>query len=343
MHQGSKRDPTCHLHYGYKTPKGEIVSVLVRRPTTRPTRKGPRLPRREPRAATPTRADWIPGEYDGPTGHKARREEARYLASGGGTIAPMFRRNPGACLTLLYKAQALNIPVAIALENLYWNEALGKGAMTAQLMAGLLKRAGYRFKVTTETNQRVEMTFWSPEGKRLGTSRWTMADAIAAGVAGHHLWQAFPEDSLWARCLMRGARRYAQDIGTGLAYTGRELAEMGPVAEPVTEPVTAEVQEYLDEAATAGTTAENIKADILVRARRAKLLAEPAGAGRTLAEALAEMYGAARAREADHVDRLPAAEPDTDERPAGTGELECGCNAATLSATGDHRRGCRRA
>jgi hypothetical protein len=343
VHQGIKHDPTCHLHYGYKAPKGEIVSVLVSRRTPRLTRKGPRLPRREPRAATPARADWIPGEYDGPIDHARRREEARYLATGGGTIAPMFRRNPGACLVLLYKAQALNIPVGIAVENLHWNEAIGKGAMTAQLMAGLLKRAGYRFKVTTETNQRVEMTFWNPQGKRLGTSRWTMADAIAAGIAGHHLWQAFPEDSLWARCLMRGARRFAQDIGTGLAYTGRELAEMSAEAEPVAEPVTAEVQEYLDEAATTGTTAENIKADILVRARRAKLLSEPAGAGRTLGEALAEMYGAARAREADQVDRLPAVEPDTDERPAGTGELECGCNAAMFVETGDHESRCRRA
>lgn len=305
----------------------------------------PRLPRRTGtyRPATPPAADWTPGTYDGPTDETGRREEARFLATGGTAIAPMFRRNPGACLILLYKAQSLDVPVAVALENLHWSDALGRGAMTAQLMAGLLKRAGYRFKVTTETSERVEMTFWGPNGKRLGATRWTMVDAIAAGVAGHHLWQAFPQDSLWARCLMRGARRYAQDVGTGLAYTHRELAEMDAGAEPAAEPVSAEVQEYLDEAATEGTTADNIKNDIARRARKAKLLDEPAGDGLTLGQALAQMYGAARAREADRVDQVDQVDPDRDVRPAGAGDLECGCTAAELAATGEHRPGCRHA
>jgi hypothetical protein len=320
--------------------------TALRRTTRRrlePPVRARRLPRRQPRPATPHQADWTPGTYDGPTDEAGRRESARFLASGGGAIAPLFRRNPGACLVLLYKAQALNVPVGVALENLHWNDALGKGAMTAQLMAGLLKRAGYRIKVTTETSERVEMTFWGPDGKRLGATRWTMADAIAAGVAGHHLWQAFPEDSLWARCLMRGARRFAQEVGTGLAYTHRELAEMGAGAEPVAEPVSSEVQEYLDEAATTGTTAANIKDDITRRARKAKLLGEPAGDGITLGEALGQMYAAARAREVDQVDQVDASEPDRDSRPAGTGELECGCDAEQVAASGEHARGCRRA
>jgi hypothetical protein len=300
----------------------------------------PRRPDRRFRAPVDMPADWVPGRYDGPTDLAGRRNEARFLASGGTAVAPIFRRNPGACMILLYNAQALDIPVAVALKNLHWSDALGAGGMTAQLMAGLLKRAGYRVKTTTETSQRVDMTFWGPDGKRLGTCHWTMADAIAAGVAGHHLWQAFPQDSLWARCLMRGARRYASEVGTGMSYTGRELAEMATPAEPAAEPVSTEVQEYLDEAATTGTTAVDIKTDILARARRAKLLREPAGNGRTLGEALAEMYGAARAREADQADRSPVPDPTTDLRPAGTGELECGCSAAQLAATGEHAPGC---
>lgn len=322
------------------------MTVLKPRRRTSASRS-PRLPRRTHRYfrgdATPALADWTPGTYDGPTDSAGRRDEARFIASAGGTIAPLFRRNPGACMMLLYRAQSLDIPVAVAVENLHWDDRLGKGAMSAQLMAGLLKRAGYRFKVTTSTNERVEMTFWGPDGKRLGTARWTMADAIAAGVAGHHLWQAFPEDSLWARCLMRGARRYAQEIGTGLAYTHRELTEMAAGAEPAAEPVSIEVQEYLDEAATEGTTAAQIKDDITRRARKAKLLGEPAGDGITLGEALAQMYGAARAREADRVDLADVDQPEADTRPAGTGDLECGCAAAEVATTGEHRRGCTRA
>lgn len=313
------------------------------RPRTDRTTRLPRRTHRYFRPAATAAADWAPGTYDGPTDPDRRHDEARFIATGGPTVAPMFRRNPGACLTLLYEAQALDIPVAIALKNLYWDATLGKGGMTAHLMAGLLKRHGYRFKATTETSERVEMTFWGPNGKRLGTTRWTMADAIAAGVAGHHLWQAFPEDSLWARCLMRGARRFASDVGTGLAYTHRELAEMGASAEPAAEPVSAEVQEYLDEAATEGTTAAHIKDDIARRARKAKLLAEPAGAGLTLGEALTQMYGAARAREADRVDQVDVPDPATDTRPAGTGALECGCDAAEVADTGAHRGECRRA
>ncbi len=322
------------------------MTVLPHKRPARRSTTGRRLPRRTHRyfrPPTPPTADWIPGRYDGPCDTAGRRDEARFLASGGPTVAPIFRANPGACMILLYHAQALDIPVAVALQNLHWSDTGGAGGMTAQLMAGLLKRAGYRYKATVETNQRVQMTFWAPDGKRLGVCSWTMADAIAAGVAGHPLWQAYPADSLWARCLMRGARRFAADVGTGLAYTGRELVERATNTDPDPVPVSVDVQEYLDEAATTGTTSADIKTDILPRARRAKLLAAPAGAGLTLGEALAQMYGTARAREADQADQTPTGDPTRDVRPAGTGELECGCDAATLARTGAHERRCRHA
>jgi hypothetical protein len=285
----------------------------------------------------------VPGTYDGPLDDDARNEKARYLASGGRTIAPIYRRNPGACLILIHKAQALNIPIAEALDNIHWNDGLGKGSMTSQLAARLLKRAGYRFKIVTETTERVELDFWGPDGKKLGRVRWTIAEAIAAGIAGRDTWQTYPTDMLWARCLMRGVRRFAQEIGVGMAYTGEELADMAAPADPAYDPVDADVQEYVDEAATAGTTAADIKNDITRRARKAKLLGQHAGGGRTLGEVLTEMYGMARSREADELARQPKAEPEGDARPAGTGALECGCDAAELAATGDHRRGCTRA
>lgn len=314
----------------------------TRRKPVAPTRR-PRLPHRPIRSRAAGRNDYVPGTYDGPLDDDARNEKARFLATGGPTVPPMYRRNPGACLVLIHKAQALNIPIADAFDGIYWNDGLGKGAMTSQLAAWLLKRAGYRFKTVTETSERVEIDFWGPDGRKLGRVRWTIAEAIAAGIASRYMWQVYPSDMLWARALMRGVRRFAQELGPGLAYTQEELGDMTGPADAAAEPVDADVQEYVDEAATTGTTAADIKNDITARARKAKLLSQHAGGGRTLGEVLTEMYGVARAREADQLARQPQAEPEGDARPAGTGALECGCDAAELAATGDHQRGCTRA
>lgn len=315
----------------------KLPAVMLRRRRAEPrpgTRPGGPLPREYARPGPA----WRVGRYDGPADPAGRREEARFLATG--IVPPVYRHNPGACHTLLLKAQALDIPESTALENIHWNTAVGKGALSAQLMAALLRRHRYEFKVTTETDERVTMTFYRlVDGRRrkLGEATWTMLEAVGAGLAWRDLWRNYPTDMLWARCLMRGARRYASEIGTGLAYTAEELHDMAAPEEG--GEVAAAVLDILEKATSESCTAAHIKDDLVKEAKAKKLLDADTGDGETLGYVLGMLWGEKRAAE---VDALQAAEPTPPPPVAGvTGPLECGCPAVQTLRTGKHLDGCR--
>ncbi len=287
-------------------------------------------------AATPA-SDWRPGHYDGPTDPAGQIRMARFMATG--IVAPIYR-NPGACLSLLMMAQALDIPRACALNNIWWNTTVGKGSTSAQLMAALLvERHGYEFKVTEETEHRVVMVFYrTVDGRRrrLGEVEWTILEAIGACLTWREQWQHHPKDMLWARCLMRGARRFASHVGTGLAYTRDELDDMSAPAEG--SEVHTAVQEILAEATAEGATSDVIRGQLVKVAKARGLLDADTGDGETLGQVLGLLWGVARAREADQVQ---AAQPGASSvepaaAPAGTGTFPCGCPAEQLLRTGEH-------
>lgn len=329
------------------------MTATTKRRDDRPHGRGRGLrPRARPLPARPARGDippepaWRVGHYDGPTDSDGRHREARFLATG--IVPPIYRRNPGACLTLLLKAQALDIPIATALETIYWNEAVGKGAMLAQLMAALLRRHNYEYKVTVETGERVEMVFYRiVDGRRRKLGEpvvWKMIEAVGAGISWRDQWRHYPTDMLWARCLMRGARRYASEVGTGLAYTPEELGDMaGPIEGGE---VADAVQEILEKATSVSATAAIIR-DVLVKeAAKKKLLDADTGDGQTLGYVLGMLWGEKRAVEVDQVNAATAlaavdAPADPGAAPVGEGVLSCGCPGETLR-TGTHQPGvCR--
>jgi hypothetical protein len=285
-----------------------------------------------PAAAPP----WRVGHYDGPTDVDQQISHARFLATG--IVAPIYRHNPGACLSLLMAAQALDIPRHTALNNLWWNLAVGKGATSAQLMAGLLtERHGYDFKVTEESDQRVAMTFHrTVDGRRrkLGTVEWTILEAIGACLTWREQWQHHPKDMLWARCLMRGARRFASHVGTGLAYTRDELDDMSAPQEGG-EAHTA-VQEILAEATAEGVTSDLIRGQLVKLAKARGLLDADTGGGEPLGKVLGLLWGQARARETDAAQATQPGQPEELTEPAGAGTLPCGCPAEQVLRAGVH-------
>lgn len=308
---------------------------------TRPRRLPTHLRRRA--RATPPPAEtaptpWRPGHYDGPTSTDGKIRLARFLATG--IIAPIYRHNPGACLSLIMKAQALDVPVDTAKEGVWWNPAIGKGTIHAQLMAGLLHRAGYTFKVTEESDQRVAMTFYQTvdgRKRRLGDVEWTILEAIGACLTWRDQWRHHPTDMLWARCLMRGARRYAQRVGTGMAYTMEELADMsGP---GVAGEIHDTVQQIITEATAPGVSSDWIRNDLVKLAAKWGLLDADTGDGTTLAVLLGLLWGQARAREADAAQAARPTPAPAPVEPAGTGVLPCGCPAEQVLRTGQHVEG----
>jgi len=293
-----------------------------------------------PRAYARPEPTWRVGHYDGPTDPAGRLTEARFLATG--IVAPIYRNNPGACHSLLLKAQALDIPEATALENIHWHVAIGKGSTSAQLMAALLRRHHYEFKVTDESPDRVAMTFYrivAGRRRRLGTVEWAILEAVGAGLTWRDLWRHYPTDMLWARCLMRGARRYASEVGTGMAYTVEEVADMAPVGN---SEVANAVQQILEAATTDGVTADQIRGDLVRQAKTQGLLDCDTGDGTPLGYVLGMLWGEARAREVDQAMAQQPAPAVPEVLPAGAGWLDCGCPADQRLRTGEHVPGYHR-
>lgn len=294
--------------------------------------------------------------YTGPTTTANRVAEAELLATARCTLHPMYRRSPGDCLTLLYRAEALDIPTGVAIDHVYINTAIGRAGLSAQLMAALLLRAGIRWKVTKETDQVVELRFRRGR-KHVGTVSWHIREAVAAGLTRREHWRLWPTDCLWARAMARACRRYFSDIVMGLAYTPEETYDMADAdtAPDETEIPAPEVLDILAEATDDDVTAAAIRDDIIPRARKAKLLRVQLPDGRTVEQALNDAWLAATGREdavrADAAlaelasnqlaERTPPAVLDA---PAGEGTLPCGCPASALITGGDHVfRGCRAA
>lgn len=292
---------------------------------------------------TPQHAEpWRVGHYDGPTDVDKQIEHAKFLATG--IVQPVYWHNPGACLSLLMAAQALDIPRHTALQNLWWNPAVGLGAMKAQLMASLLtERHNFEFKIVEESDQRVAMTFHRVvDGRRrkLGDVEWTILEAVAACLTWREQWQRHPKDMLWARCLMRGARRFASSVGTGLAYTRDELDDMSAAEEG--GEVALAVKAILAEAAADTTPSDRIRGELLKAATKQGLIGADTGGGEPLGRVLGLLWGQARAREVDAAQTVRpglTVGPPAEAEPAGTGTLPCGCPAREFLRRGRHVTG----
>lgn len=310
------------------------------------------------------------GVYDGPTSDDGMERHAVLFATARCAMHPLYRRSPGDCLTLLYRAKALNIPVGVALDHVYINTAVGRAGLSAQLMAALLRRSGVDWEMAQETDQVVEFWFyWGEEslarlarwrrtrrGRRpepRGKAKWTIREAVTAHLTKREHWQLWPVDCLWARAMARGCRRHFSDLVMGMGYTPEELFDMSEAeaAPEEVEQIDPEVQEFLDQADSESATADLIRADIMARARKAKLLKKTLPDGRTLEQALTDVWRVKTAREAaaraDAALSAAGTEPADVELPAvlaataGDGDLHCGCPSAAVLSGDGHLATCK--
>jgi hypothetical protein len=306
--------------------------------------------------------------YDGPTTFAEQKEMAEFLAKAVATIPPVYRDRPADIFSMFLHAQSLNVPVTVALHNLVWDEALGKGGMTAQLMGGLLLRGGvvyeHAFVEDPKLGRLCRMTFTKLDGRPGGVCEWRLYEAVAAGIAGSHTWTYYADDMLFARCLSRGARRFAPDLILGFGHTLDELREISARETAVDndrkpEPDVAEFLAQITETTPAATIQEMKK--FAVAKKNDGLADRYAGGGQTVAEKLHTLWLAASAREmqktlgdVDKAMSLPAgpvvvpgaaagsaartavATAEVLEAPAGEGEASCRCPAARLVAGEGH-------
>jgi hypothetical protein len=116
---------------------------------------------------------------------------------------------------------ALGIDPGTACANIAF--ANGRPTFTAGLQAAQLARLGWSVRVDTLTDEVCELTFHR-DGKKVGTSRFTLDEAKRAGLLRKDVWTKYPEDLLFARALTRGVRRLVPGLLVGnAAYVREEL------------------------------------------------------------------------------------------------------------------------
>ncbi len=149
--------------------------------------------------------------------------------------------NPSAALMVLMFGQDLGMSPSTSLTSVNFIE--GKPCISGNLMWSLVMRdPEYKdSRVTQHTDKAVEIK-WVRNGQLLGISKWTIEDAIRAGLEKKDVWKKYPRAMLFNRAISEGFKLYAAHLGLGYTiYTpdelGGEIDESG--ASPINKPTTA--------------------------------------------------------------------------------------------------------
>ena len=174
-------------------------------------------------------------------------------------LLPRSVATPEAAFIIIVAGRELGLTAMQSLRSLHVID--GKPVMSADLMLALTKRSPeclyFRLVQSTnevatyETHRRGE-----PEPTRLSFS---MADAIAAGLAGKDPWKKFPAAMLRARCIAALTRAVYPDVMLGV-YETDELASGN--AQQSTQPAVTYVGPAAFEAAMAEATTVTELADV---------------------------------------------------------------------------------
>jgi len=117
----------------------------------------------------------------------------------------------------------------------------GKPVISANLMAGLIKRSGkYDYKAIKHDETLCHLEFYRVDGKKeaIGESIFSMDDAKKAGLSGGN-WAKYPKNMLFARAISNGFRYHCADLAiSGGVYVEGELDDDKPMAEPEPKNVT---------------------------------------------------------------------------------------------------------
>lgn len=160
-------------------------------------------------------------------------------------LLPMtYQNHPENVLVALAQGQALGIAPIQAMNQI--NVIKGKPALSADLIAALVRRAGHRLRVEgDDTYAQVTIIRADDPDYIPKPIRWDMERAKRAGLLGNPSWQKYPAAMLRARAISEAARAWANDALYGFIYTPEEIdSSWVPDADPDTvEPVQATQQE----------------------------------------------------------------------------------------------------
>lgn len=134
-----------------------------------------------------------------------------------------YRGRPENVLIAVETGAALGIPAIQALNSI--NVIKGKAAMSADLMASLVRRAGHKLRIRQEGMSVTAELVRADDPDFTFTVTWDQQKATTAGLWGRGQWNTYPDQMLRARAITEVCRQGASDALMGVIYTPDELTD----------------------------------------------------------------------------------------------------------------------
>lgn len=172
-----------------------------------------------------------------PTGILSERMRYAQALASASLLPKSYQRQPANILLAMEYGHALGLDTITAIQSVHVID--GKPTASAQLIGGLVRRAGHRLRVTGDDSHAIAEIVRKDDPDFVFRSEWTITRAQAAGLAGRGSWKTYPAAMLKARAITEVARDACPEALAGVAYTAEELgADTTPATTwPTTEPV----------------------------------------------------------------------------------------------------------
>jgi hypothetical protein len=145
---------------------------------------------------------------------------SKSMASGT-MLPPKYKGNPANLLFACEYADALGIPRINALTSIHVID--GKPSASADLIAGLIRKAGHRLRVSGDDTTATAQIVRADDPDFPFEVTWTLDRAKTAGLADKDVWKKYPSAMLRSRAITEVARMAASDALYGVIYTPEEL------------------------------------------------------------------------------------------------------------------------
>lgn len=202
----------------------------------------------------------------------AQMEYAKALAASS-LLPRQYQGQPANLLWAISYGQTLGVDPMTAVQSIHVIN--GKPTASADLIAGLVRRAGHKLRISGDDRKAVAQIVRADDPEFTFESVWTIERAQAAKLTGKDTWKAFPAAMLKARAITEVARAACSEILQGTIYTPEELGAVvdqdgNPVEAPV-QPLQVVRHEEVPQAPQAESAPPR---DFLGEAKRAKTASE---------------------------------------------------------------------
>lgn len=135
-------------------------------------------------------------------------------------LPKQYQGNPGNLLYAIEYADALGIDRINAITSIHVIN--GKPTASADLIAGLVRKAGHKLRVSGDDTYAVAQIVRSDDPDFTFEARWDLDKAKKAGLSTP-TWRNYPAAMLRSRAITEVARAAASDVLYGVIYTPEEM------------------------------------------------------------------------------------------------------------------------